>query len=395
MSEDNKKDSSIEEQVIRVSNNFESDILRLIKTQSMIKTSGSILDEEIAYLNSKTDQVKEKLNELNLKTNELSDLLKVSFEDKDLSSTHVGLYVNEFIASIAKENEEIDSLKKELSDRLVNGSEKLKSLHQFYIAELEAFQQEVDSGLSNIHEDIKKQVDEQLAPAVEEQPPEELKEDLPPETTETIVEPEAPSLEVVKEPETEDNETIENEEEYYQKMFASSSPQNGNQPADDKFLYIALGFLLLCAAGFIGYYLKYIKPNTAGEMVILEELYTENGTEEKTSDAVSGTADTTDADKVDDKAIRTASLPLKGNSPGPEEYISSEKGTLSGAKEFNHTIRVKRANMRSGPGKNYGVVTVVTYGTSVAMLDEQSGIWTKIALPDGKEGWVAKKLLSK
>jgi len=130
MSADNKTDNSIEEQVARISGNFESDILRLIKTQSMIKTSSGIISEEIKYLGSKTKQIQDKLDELNLKTSELSDFLQVSFQDKDLSSTHVGLYLNEFISSIAKENNEINSIKQELADRLKKGSENLNSLPQ-------------------------------------------------------------------------------------------------------------------------------------------------------------------------------------------------------------------------------------------------------------------------
>ena len=47
MNGDGKKDSSIEKQVARISGNFESDILRLIKTQSMIKSSSGIIGEEI------------------------------------------------------------------------------------------------------------------------------------------------------------------------------------------------------------------------------------------------------------------------------------------------------------------------------------------------------------
>ncbi len=380
MSDEEKKENSIEEQVVRISNNFESDILRLIKTQSMIKTSGGIINEEIEYLNIKAGLLKEKLNDLNLKTNELSDLLQVSFQDKDLSQTHVGLYINEFITSIAKESKELDSLKQELSDRQKGGSDKLNSLHQFYIAELEAFQQEVDSGLTNIHEDIKTKMQEELEP----QPEPDAVQFSPTEQAET----EQLSDEV--------SESIENEEEYYQKMFASSNAQNGREASDDKFLYIALGFLLLCAVGFLGYYFKYIRPNTAGEMVILEELYND-----KPQNVANGAEVNDPLQNPENKEkgdLNSGSLLIAEKTAESDEYLISESGTAVATNtgpDFNHTIRVKRANVRSGPGRNYGVVSVLTFGKSVAMLDEQSGIWTKIRLADGKEGWVAKKLLSK
>ena len=81
----------------------------------------------------------------------------------------------------------------------------------------------------------------------------------------------------------------------------------------------------------------------------------------------------------------------------PEEYILSAKGVEKVNKikdEFNSKVLVKRANVRTGPGKRYDVIAVITYGTPVAKLDEESGIWIKIRLEDGKEGWVAKRLLS-
>ena len=381
MSEENIKENSIEEQIARISGNFESDILRLIKTQSMIKTSGGIIDEEIKYLDSKTQLIQDRLNDLNLKTSELSDFLQVSFQDKDLSTTQVGLYLNEFISSIAKENSEINSLKQELSDRLKNGSDKLNSLHQFYIAELEAFQQEVDSGLTNIREDIKEKIDEELNPPVVEE--------IVEETEENTVEVEEPAEQI-------EDDQIEDEEEYYQKMFASSNAQNGKQESDDKFLYIALAFLLLCAVGFLGYYFKYIRPNTAGEMVILEELYEKENQADQLMNSSDEPGQTVENDSIED--TNSVSLPVENDPAESKEYLLSEAGTSNIQnvdEDFNHKVLVKRANVRKGPGRNYGVVSVVTYGTQVAMLDENSGIWTKIRMQDGKEGWVAKKLLSK
>lgn len=382
MSADNKTDNSIEEQVARISGNFESDILRLIKAQSMIKTSSAIIGEELQYLGSKTKQIQDKLDELNLKTSELSDFLQVSFQDKDLSSTHVGLYLNEFISSIAKENNEINSIKQELADRLKNGSENLNSLHKFYIAELEAFQQEVDSGLTNIREEIKEKMDEELNLALVEDIHEEVED-------------------INEEVEEEPLEQIENEEEYYQKMFAGNNAQNGEQESEDKFLYIALGFLLLCAVGFLGYYFKYIRFNTPGEMVVLEELYNRDPQKENQTEQINVNTDNAPIPEVENKgteSLKSVSQSMNVKPSESEEYILSESGTSNPSvfkADFNHTVVVKRANIRNGPGKNYSIVSVLSNGSRVALLDENLGIWTKIKLRDGREGWVAKRLISK
>ena len=375
MSADNKTDNSIEEQVARISGNFESDILRLIKAQSMIKTSSGIIGEEIQYLGSKTKQIQDKLDELNLKASELSDFLQVSFQDKDLSSTHVGIYLNEFISSVAKENNEINSIKQELADRLKNGSENLNSLHKFYIAELEAFQQEVDSGLTNIREEIKEKMDEELNLALVEDIHEEVEE--------------------------EPLEQIETEEEYYQKIFAGNNAQNGEQESEDKFLYIALGFLLLCAVGFMGYYFKYIRFNTPGEMVVLEELYNRDPQKENQTEQINVNTDNAPIPGVENKgteSLKSVSQSMNVKPSESEEYMLSENGTSNPKvieADFNHTVVVKRANVRNGPGKNYIIVSVLSNGSRVALLDENLGIWTKIKLRDGREGWVAKRLISK
>jgi len=365
MSGDEKKDNSIEEQVARISGNFESDILRLIKTQSMIKSSSGIIGEEIQYLDSKIKQIQDKLDDLNLRTSELNDFLQVSLQDKGLSSNHVGLYLNDFISSLTKENNEINTIKQDLADRLKNGSESLNSLHKFYVAELEAFQQEVDSGLTSIREEINGKINEEINTQLVEDTHEEVEE-------------------VIEETEEEPLEQTDNKEGYY---AADSTAQTEEQESDDKFLYIAMGFLLLCAIGFFGYYLKYIKLNTNGENAVVIEPYIQN-----------------DQNEIKTELNRGEEKP-KSNSPSknvkpasPDVYFLSEKGTLNPAvtsADFNHKIVVKRANVRIGPGKSYGIVSVLKNGTSVAMLDENQGIWTKIMMLDGSEGWVAKKLITK
>lgn len=51
-------------------------------------------------------------------------------------------------------------------------------------------------------------------------------------------------------------------------------------------------------------------------------------------------------------------------------------------------------NIRSGPGTQYHVIGKVNQGCQVTIL-EQSGGWYKVRLPDGKLGWIYKKLTSK
>ena len=105
----------------------------------------------------------------------------------------------------------------------------------------------------------------------------------------------------------------------------------------------------------------------------------------------------TELNKVSEKPD-PVSQPTNIKTINPKQYLLSERGTLNRDLfngDFNHKIIVKRANIRNGPGKSYGIVSVLNYGTSIALLNESQGIWTKIKLPDGREGWVAKKLITK
>ena len=167
-------------------------------------------------------------------------------------------------------------------------------------------------------------------------------------------------------------------------MFSSSNAQESEGDSDDIFLYIAIGFLVLCSVGFMGYYLKYIQPNSTGEMVVIEDLYekeTQNGkqtysvNENQNDSYFKSKEENVPADKGVKSDLLPGNTDEKGNSA---DYILSDSISAEPINkniEFDSKILVKRANVRKGPGKSNEVVAVVTYGTRVAMLDEQSGIW--------------------
>jgi len=65
----------------------------------------------------------------------------------------------------------------------------------------------------------------------------------------------------------------------------------------------------------------------------------------------------------------------------------------SGAKGISVYVTSSSVNIRSGAGTEYGVVTAVTKGTKLTMIEE-SGSWYKVRTIDGKEGWVRNDLVS-
>ncbi|QNO15641.1 SH3 domain-containing protein [Alkalicella caledoniensis] len=57
-------------------------------------------------------------------------------------------------------------------------------------------------------------------------------------------------------------------------------------------------------------------------------------------------------------------------------------------------INSSLVNVRSGPGTNHSLVTQVRSGDIVRILSEQ-GDWCRVILPDGKEAWIFKPLLTR
>ena len=55
-------------------------------------------------------------------------------------------------------------------------------------------------------------------------------------------------------------------------------------------------------------------------------------------------------------------------------------------------VKVKLANMRSGPGTNYDTVARVKYGVVFKPVDQQ-GEWIKVKHEDGTTGWIFDELL--
>ena len=58
----------------------------------------------------------------------------------------------------------------------------------------------------------------------------------------------------------------------------------------------------------------------------------------------------------------------------------------------HHVVKVVTANIRNGPGTRYRLVGQAEYG-ELLRTREKRGDWVRVDVPDGKTGWIARRLL--
>jgi cytoskeletal protein RodZ len=91
------------------------------------------------------------------------------------------------------------------------------------------------------------------------------------------------------------------------------------------------------------------------------------------------------------KAEPEAAAPPAETLAEPEPAQSTPAVTTAGAGAY--TVIGAGANIRSGPGMGYDVVTEVSGGETITSTGEVRGRWVKISVPGGGEGWISSKLL--
>ncbi len=57
-----------------------------------------------------------------------------------------------------------------------------------------------------------------------------------------------------------------------------------------------------------------------------------------------------------------------------------------------HIVKSSKANIRSGPGTRYHIVSKATYGQLLRTLDKHPS-WVQVQSEDGTQGWVLRNLL--
>jgi hypothetical protein len=85
-------------------------------------------------------------------------------------------------------------------------------------------------------------------------------------------------------------------------------------------------------------------------------------------------------------------LPTKPQVTPPEKPITSIPITPSSGTANIVTVTWTFANIRSGPGNNYPVVTTVKQGDKLTVIGE-SGEWFNVRLENGQQGWISHRVV--
>mgnify|MGYP002624978580 CR=1 FL=1 len=93
-------------------------------------------------------------------------------------------------------------------------------------------------------------------------------------------------------------------------------------------------------------------------------------------------------------SIPVGNLPVMDGSVGSPSPPTGNPPTPP-ASTYWATINTGAANLRSGPGIGYGIVTVVTQGQYVSLLARNNiSSWAKVQLTSGTVGWINASLLT-
>jgi len=95
-------------------------------------------------------------------------------------------------------------------------------------------------------------------------------------------------------------------------------------------------------------------------------------------------------------SIPIGNLPiLDGTSVSPTSTPAPGATATPPATTYWATVNTGAANVRSGPGVGYGIVTVTTQGQYVSLLARNSiSSWAKVQLTNGTVGWINASLLN-
>jgi hypothetical protein len=354
----------VNKELSRLSHDFELDLIRLIKTLSLISQSKSILEKHTEYLKARSAEFQKRLSDFTI------TLLELEKEIGESRHTHseLGKDPND------KLNKKIERLKvilgdylayaKEMSHNLKKTSEEhinsLELAHRLYTQELCSSQIELDSRLKELQSNLSKTVAEVGALTNEREATPQKSEEGEPKGISPADEP------AVRPPER--------------------PPKNIT--GGNKGITIGLVSLILVALLFgLWLFNNQRKPQEIGGELRPEARPPKEPSEEVVVE-FSEEQERTSEETVSQEEMKESMETYPTEKEETEERIHelpSQKKLL--------TVIGAGAYVRGGPGIDYPIFSVVKEGEIFERLDGERGNWIKIKTRDGTVGWISKNVV--
>ncbi len=419
-----------QENLKRISANFELELLRLIRTLNLISQSKELYKGQITFIQAFTDKYKLGLSDFTIRLLDLERNSREPSQPHDaenlfgapvkpsLTPANVAGIVHELREYLNKISTEIESNKDEYLNML-------DSVYSVYNLQLGASQTDLDVKLRELQKEISRAAESNGAGIGDKDKPgavtgiDYVKPTLQqPETAKPrarnidYIGPDEPDKQASRKapPQAAD---VKPKPEI--KSTAKTAAGEADKDARIKNSYvIGAGLLILGIIVGVLFYDMLMRMWGVEEVSVTDRETSSVSSAKKEPSAVNPPA----IGKNNEKAPGDAALDNKPLSPAkPADAVKADKSEVSaqtkaqppailkvkmpaeapapetaGSAE-SYTVVGVGANVRSGPGMGNDVVTYVKEGDVFRGLGEKQGRWVKIETPDGKEGWISTKVI--
>jgi len=387
----------IEERIKKVSSEFEIDLIRLLKTNSYVSNLGNLTKENSNYIKFKLTEIKDILRQFSNKLYEVERSLNFQTDDTP-DQKNIELF-DDLRSEITNHQNSINAIFAKIENDERDITNKIDTLFKHYSLEIEATQKELDYRLNSLQK--------------------EFFEFTPSSTVKEV-------LVEKKQEQTVEDTGLNEDTAVNRKVF--------NQAIIYVLVLVVLGALILI--GIINlkdkesiiskktidtkdekinndkndHYINNIDTPKSEEKKLTKKNVVDNGSRKSSQFAANELdKDSKEITKVsnlykNELKYKPMNLYIKNvDTPKSEEKKLTKKDSTNSktveiikpVQKLNYLmVKGIGANVREGPGINYPVAFIVESGQEFIDLNEKKGIWLKIKMNDGREGWISSKLIN-